>query len=269
MARIRTIKPEMFQDEKLAPMDVTTRFVFLGLIAMADDAGRVLDNCRVIDAFVFPETDDSSREALARLSRIGRIRRGKTASGQRVLEISNWSKHQKVDHPNLKQAFPELVAIVDDTEIRETFARDSREIREPLAHHTNDQRPVPTTNDLKGGAKRRAVSDKADVSVKFPDFPMDARNELYEAWRQKVGTVNMGELVNAVGPFWTQDKAPTVRRAVLDYVALAARGNSSPFITPRSLAAKMGALIQNVERCKDDPAGRADGAAVIIHGRAA
>lgn len=270
MARIRTIKPEMFQDEKLAPMDVTTRFVFLGLISMADDAGRVLDNARVIDAFVFPETDDSAREALARLSRIGRIRRGKTASGQRILEICNWSRHQKVDHPNLKQAFPELVEIVEVTEIREPFARDSRGIREPLAHHTNDQRPVPTTNDLGAArAKKRAPSEKGDTSSKFPEFPTEARNELYDVWREKVGDVNMGMLVNAVGPYWTTDRGPAVRRAVRDYVALITSGRSAPFASPPDLAKKLGALITNAERNAADAIARSEGAERIIHGRAA
>lgn len=147
MARIRSMKPEMFQDEKLAPLDPVTRLVFLGLIAMADDAGRVLDNVRVVDAFVFPETDDSAREALATLSRIGRIERGKTASGQKVIQIVNWGRHQKVDHPNLAAALPEIVDVTDVTDIREGFANDSRDIREALAHHTNDLRS--TTYDLR------------------------------------------------------------------------------------------------------------------------
>ncbi|MBK9406591.1 MAG: hypothetical protein IPN47_00820 [Gemmatimonadetes bacterium] len=55
MPRIRTIKPEFFSDEKLAPLPVLTRFVFLGLISMADDCGRVLDNLKIIDASSSPK----------------------------------------------------------------------------------------------------------------------------------------------------------------------------------------------------------------------
>lgn len=87
MARIRSIKPEFWADEKLSPLDPITRLVFLGLISMADDAGRLVDNVKQIDALVFPETSDSARESLATLSRIGRIQRGKDAQ-------------RPVDHPD-------------------------------------------------------------------------------------------------------------------------------------------------------------------------
>ena len=42
MPRIRTMKPEMLSDEKLAPLPVIDRFVFQALILLADDAGRLL-----------------------------------------------------------------------------------------------------------------------------------------------------------------------------------------------------------------------------------
>ena len=109
MARIRTIKPEFWGDEKLAPCSPITRLVFLGLISMADDAGRVVDNVKVIDAFVFPETSETCRGSIDELSAMGRIRRGKTASGQRIIEIANWHAHQKIEKPNLRAAFPEIV----------------------------------------------------------------------------------------------------------------------------------------------------------------
>jgi hypothetical protein len=149
MARIRTIKPEFWQDEKLTPMADVDRLLFLFLVSSADDCGRLLDKPSKIEADMFDgvqDRRDDVREALARLSRIGRILRGKTASGQRVIEITNWAKHQRVDHPNVKAAFPEIIELYEDTDIREAFANDSRGIREPLAHHTNDQRPVPATS---------------------------------------------------------------------------------------------------------------------------
>src|SRR5690606_3718581 len=98
--RIRTIKPEFFQDEKLAPMTVIDRFVFLGLISMADDAGRLLDNVKVIDAFIFPCSDDSSATSLRKLHDLSRIVRYTSESGQKLIQIRNWSEHQKVEKPN-------------------------------------------------------------------------------------------------------------------------------------------------------------------------
>lgn len=153
MARIRTVKPEFWSDEKLAPLTPVDRLVFLGLISMADDFGRLLDNLKTIDAFVFPCTDDSARESLATLSRLGRIVRGMTASGQPVIQIPTWHRHQKVDKPSKRASLPELVSSQHLSEssrdTRETVARlsrDSRVTTSDLGPPTTDHRP-PTEED--------------------------------------------------------------------------------------------------------------------------
>src|SRR5690606_24725897 len=106
MARIRSIKPEFWQDEKLSCQSALTRLVFIGLISQADDAGRLVDTPKLLDGLLFPETDDTCKEALATLAELGVIRRGTTASGQKVIQITNWEKHQKIDKPNPKMALP-------------------------------------------------------------------------------------------------------------------------------------------------------------------
>lgn len=150
MPRIRTIKPELFQDEKITQLPIVDRFVFIGLISMADDAGRLLDNVKVIDAFVFPTTDDSARDSLARLSRMSRIRRGTTASGQAVIQIVGWERHQRVDHPNMAAALPPIETETPppqgDASVRENGASGSRE---PRDNGATDSRLISTTNDLR------------------------------------------------------------------------------------------------------------------------
>jgi hypothetical protein len=179
MPRIRTIKPEFWADEKLSPLDPVSRLVFLGLISMADDCGRLVDNLKQIDAFIFPETDDSSREALARLSRISRIDRGKTESGQRVIQIVNWEAHQKIDHPNKKAALPPIVEEQGVTGIREEFANDSRGTPETLA-------PRPTTYDL------RPVPAPEEIALPLPDGSECPITELQmKQWRECYPTLDL------------------------------------------------------------------------------
>ena len=138
---------------------------------MADDAGRLLDNLKQIDALIFPETDDSAREALATLARISRICRGVTRNGQRVIQIAHWAEHQRVDHPNLKASLPELVEKEQEESTRENLANDARGIREPLAPlpTTSDHLPttsdhLPTTSDqsVAEAAAKRGPSEAAD-----------------------------------------------------------------------------------------------------------
>lgn len=179
MARIRTIKPEFWQDEKLSPLAPLDRLVFLGLICMADDAGRVLDNAKVIDAFIFPSTDDRSHESLMRLSARSRIERGVTASGQPVVQILNWQKHQRVQHPSLKSCLP---PIAHKHKALPAPSRDSHESRpsenggphEVLAPHTTDQRP--TTNDLRAEEGAAAATPEALGLEALADYLRSARN---------------------------------------------------------------------------------------------
>lgn len=155
MPRIRTIKPEFWSDEKLATLSPVDRLTFLGLISLSDDYGRVHDNAKVIDAFIFPETSGTVRESLANLSRIGRIRRGRAANGKRILEIVNWEKHQRVDKPQPHLCLPamceETSENAGENAIREPFATDSGmapELVGPLPRtEEQEHRAGPTTND--------------------------------------------------------------------------------------------------------------------------
>jgi hypothetical protein len=100
MPRYRTLKPDFWTDEKLSLLDPLTRLVFLGLISIADDAGRLIDNVKLIDGQLFPNTDESSRESLETLARLSRIVRYRVESGQQIIQIVNWQKHQRVEHPS-------------------------------------------------------------------------------------------------------------------------------------------------------------------------
>lgn len=100
MARIRTLKPEFWTDEKLALMVPVTRLVFLGLISQADDNGRLVDNVKLLDGMLFPFTDDSCDDSLADLANLGRIIRYRSESGQALIQVANWDRHQKVKNPS-------------------------------------------------------------------------------------------------------------------------------------------------------------------------
>jgi len=166
MPRIRTIKPEIWQDEKLAPLQPLTRLVFVGLISMADDAGRLVDNIKSIDGFLFPETKESSREPLDILARIGRIIRYTSSSGQKLIQITNWDRHQKVDKP-AKYTLP----APSDAQPQEPqqLSEESRDSRESLAGSSrSDLLPTtyyqrPTTISL--------VSDADEFETCWSNYP--------------------------------------------------------------------------------------------------
>jgi len=214
VARIRTIKPEFFQDEKLSSMSMADRFIFLGLISMADDAGRLLDNVKVIEAFIFPTTDDRVHESLMNLAREGRIRRGITSSGQKVIQILGWSKHQYVQHPNLKAALPE---IVEDTPLttdaavsHESFMNENSGPHESFRLRPTTYDLRSTTNDLKpaGREKRTKAPPKESAPARETWLSPCAR-----AWERRfgVGTFSskFGEAAKFLGPIHAGGATPS------------------------------------------------------------
>lgn len=193
VARIRTIKPEFWADEKLGPMDPLDRLVFLGLMSLADDAGRLIDSVKALDGALFPYTDDTCGPSLERLASASRIVRGTTASGQRVVQVANWDKHQRVDHPNLLAALPEIAVAQEVTPPSRAAREKDRGSSRGARASTNDLRP--TTNDLPAarggwlapfidlhrekagepavGPMGKALKQVRDALIKeFPDTPL-------------------------------------------------------------------------------------------------
>lgn len=96
----------------MAVLEPLHRLVFLGLISMADDKGRLVDSVRMINGFIFPFTDDDSRESIEILTRLKRVLRYTSESGQKLIQITNWEAHQRVTNPspyNLPAPPPEAV----------------------------------------------------------------------------------------------------------------------------------------------------------------
>ena len=174
MPRIRTIKPEFWSDEKLSELVAIDRLVFLGLIGMADDYGRLHDNLKVIDAFVFPNSSETVRESVANLSRIGRIRRGKASNGKAVIEIVNWAKHQRVDKPQNHLALPPIATCTTVTNenigfdpIPELFANHSGMIPEKVATLPGTRDQGSGTRDQGSGIRER---EREILSLARPSF---------------------------------------------------------------------------------------------------
>ncbi len=107
MARIRTIKPEFPHSESLGRVSRDARLTFVLLWTIADDAGRLRGNSRMLASLLFPYDDDATKKIdgwLAELEREGSIRRY-MVDGQSYLDIPKWLDHQKIDRPS-KSKFP-------------------------------------------------------------------------------------------------------------------------------------------------------------------
>lgn len=136
MARIRTIKPEFPQSESIGRLSIPARLLFLQLFTVADDFGRARASSRMLASLLYPYDDDAKDHIddwMDELEDNGHIRRYEF-EGTVYLDIPNWLKHQKIDHPS-KHGLPEF---------REDLAI-SREGSRALAPDLGPV-PVPRTN---------------------------------------------------------------------------------------------------------------------------
>lgn len=96
MARIRSIKPDFWTDEKAVELSAFARLLFIGLWNFADDEGRMVYSQKKIKMQIFPSDSIDISELF------GEIRREKmidiyVVDNIEYLQVINFAKHQKID----------------------------------------------------------------------------------------------------------------------------------------------------------------------------
>jgi hypothetical protein len=108
MARIRTVKPEFWQDEDLAALNPYTQLLAIGLLNHADDHGYFKAHKALVKAAVFPFSESSLNihGMLTELSNIEYIELFQGTDGKPYGFVSGFSKHQKVNRPTPSKIGP-------------------------------------------------------------------------------------------------------------------------------------------------------------------
>lgn len=98
MSRIRSVKPEWLEDERLALASSDARVLSIALILIADDYGNGRAHPRLLAGRVFPGLGaDVAERALQELVDL-RFAELYDESRQTYFHIRNWSKHQRIDN---------------------------------------------------------------------------------------------------------------------------------------------------------------------------
>lgn len=105
MARIRTIKPQFFQNEDIASLGFGDRLLFIGLWTQADRAGRLEDRPLRLKVQLFPYDDLDLDHALGRLANAKLITRYE-GNGLKLIQINTFSKHQQPHHKEPLSEYP-------------------------------------------------------------------------------------------------------------------------------------------------------------------
>lgn len=98
MARIRTVKPEFWSDEKIVQLPFHARLVFIGLWNFADDDGRLRDEPDRLRMQIMPSDNIDMEMALDVLFAASLVEKWIAPDGSRVLQIPGFARHQVISH---------------------------------------------------------------------------------------------------------------------------------------------------------------------------
>ncbi|WP_313072731.1 DnaT-like ssDNA-binding domain-containing protein [Atlantibacter hermannii] len=131
MARIRTVKPEFWTDEKVVECSISARLLFIGLFNFADDKGCLERSPKRIKMQVFPADTIDCEPLIMELIAHGLLTEY-SVNGSHYLQIPGFLKHQKINRPSNSNI--------------------------PLPPQPNEQKPPSDDNSLKNEADEHADS---------------------------------------------------------------------------------------------------------------
>lgn len=112
MARIRTIKPDFWTDERITECSVSARLLFIGMLNFADDNGNLPASPKKIKMQVFPADCFDCRPLIDELITQG-VLIEYSVNGNKYWNIKGFKKHQKINRPS-QTTIPEPI-LADDS----------------------------------------------------------------------------------------------------------------------------------------------------------
>lgn len=99
MARIRTIKPEIWTDEKLTECSLSARLLFIGMLNFADDNGNQPYSAKRLKMQIFPADAIDTQPLLNELLAQGVVI-DYSANDEKFLHIKGFRTHQVINRPS-------------------------------------------------------------------------------------------------------------------------------------------------------------------------
>ncbi len=167
MARIRSVKPEVWVDERFAECSTGARLLLIAMSNFADDRGVHPAKPRTLKAEAFPMDDLTAGQVtdmVDELIRAGLVR-GFTAleNGESYWHIVDWERDQRIDRPSYKYPAPPPA---ESPNTRRTDSPNTR--RDMLDDDSSSPRRAPPPGEDRSGDERRGEesgSPKARTSA--------------------------------------------------------------------------------------------------------
>ena len=159
MARIRSIKPSIWGDERFAGLSRDGRLLCIGLISAADDAGRFIASPTAIAGAVYPHDELSPatiRKWRDEIGRSGLILIYKVG-GRDYGWFPNWKKHQVINRPT-KSVLPAPPSYGGDPGPQEPPPDDGDSVSDSVSYSVNGS--GSSSLDAHGGTRESLPTGK-------------------------------------------------------------------------------------------------------------
>lgn len=204
MARIRTIKPDFWTDEKLTECSMSARLLFIGMFNFADDNGNLPASAKKLKMQIFPADSLDCQPLLNELIAHGVIMEY-SVSGDKYLNICGFKKHQVINRPS-STSIPEpsnedsVSAHVELPDGREGKGKEGKGIKEKEIKETASPSAPP--------AKPKSNGSRLPDNFQVPDDWMDwAASE-----RRDIPTSELPGIAAGFTDYWTAKAGAAARK---------------------------------------------------------
>ena len=185
MARIRTIKPEFWTDEKIVGLPALARLLFIGLWNFCDDHGYLWDEPLRIKLQVLPMDECDIPELLSKLVESSLLTELETTTGKRAFLITHFKDHQKVQHPADSKIQPLISRVL-------MSPHESSRVLTPEGKGREGKGIEGKGKERKG---ERVVSPSAQEPPEADSPPVsDQVQEVFDSWNAIEGVIKAKEL---------------------------------------------------------------------------
>ena len=175
MARIRTVKPELFSHEELYDLELETglpiRLAFIGLFTVCDRAGRFKWRPRTLKVNVLPYDDCDFSRVLDALATRGFVVEYESQTGEKLGCIPTWDKHQSI---NNRETHSQLASLEDSKAVA----------REPRVSHAS---PTPLCNAQGEGKGREGKGKEGKGTEGKQAQALADVNLVFDFWKKIMG----------------------------------------------------------------------------------
>ncbi len=167
MARIRSIKPSIWTDERFIELSRDARLLFIGMVSHSDDAGRIVASGAALIGAVFPHDDLTPKQVEKWRDEIGKTGliliyeagRGTYAA------LPGWRRHQRIQKPQPSTLPPPPVtdSVQDQSRTQSRTQSTTEEEKEWEKEEEREREVTRSTTDVATGEPPPTRAHTADV----------------------------------------------------------------------------------------------------------